>query len=111
TWPLACPGCGHQHRIYPQWQRNRFSCFACGGAFFAVPSLLPLRTLPVAFWVVGAYLMTRGASARQLRVLGVSHKTALLMARTIRHRIGLSVSARRRLSSTAVASILRSLRS
>jgi len=98
-WPMACPACGVTTRIQRRLGLHRFVCEACAFPFIATASVRPLLGLPAPIWVLSAYLLTNNASVRQLQILGITHKTALVVARTVRLRIGLPVPRDRRLRS------------
>jgi len=103
TWALACPACGRDDRIGRRLGRERFVCHGCGAGFTAAPAPLPFQSLPTPLWVMATYLLEQGASARQLTVLGVSHKSALGIARAIRERTDMSPKRSRVLSPLALA--------
>ena len=105
TWPLACPQCARRDRLRGALAFH--GCLACGTWFRARPSRLPLPSIPITIWVVATYLVLQGASTRQMAVLGVSHKTAVQLARWIRRRTQLAEPQKRILRMPQVYSLLR----
>ena len=101
SWTLGCPACGNADRIRSRF--GRLVCFGCGAQFTATASALPLPTIPIPIWVIATYLLTSGASTRQLAVLGIGHKSALTVASTVRRRIGLPGQRTRLLRPSALA--------
>lgn len=58
-------------------------------------------------WVLSAYLLIEGASVRQLQVLGISYRTASVIAKGVRERLGLRPLVRRQLAPRQVVDHLR----
>lgn len=109
-WPLACPACGQVGRLQQRTNtgRYRYHCVNCTVSFTAHPAEdLPCPRVALPLWVVAAYLLTQGASVRQLQVLPISYKPALVIARFVRGRAGLSKRRVRQLSSANVLALLR----
>jgi len=100
---LSCPGCGSSH--ISRWLSPKFVCFACNIRFNATLAELPVRK-PIAIWLLAAILVWRGASCRQLEVLGVSHKSAVRMACWIRERAELPTPQKRQLPSQQLYRLL-----
>jgi len=108
TWPLACPSCGRRDRLFERWQQ-KIACSRCVIEFVASPAALPTDRIPIPIWVLAVYLLTHGASARQLAILEVSHKTALRIARFVRDRAGIETPITRVMSCSDVMKLLSQL--
>lgn len=103
----VCPRCGNEDldgRI-----GQGYKCGECGTRFVdSIPDEVFYSAVPYSLWILATHLLRRGASIRQLTILGISYKTAAKMASFLRPRLQMNTSRRRQISSAELIHFLRS---
>ena len=94
-WPdgARCPRCGARSGISRIVARGQFECGACRYQFSVrVGTVFRSSHVPLWKWVLAAYAVAESgdavSAARLRRFLGVSHRTALHLSRTLRPFVG-----------------------